>query len=199
MRGLASPHPFLGANTAEPLVSGSLLGWVGEVLLVYVVVRFLFTCVLLVATMEDHSFFRRQACLQDTSWAGRFQRVWLFLRPFVLEWLRFPGEHSGDYVSVLLFVGLKRTSRFPRLWLFLRQFVLGWLRFPGVLSGYLCFVGIMVGMTRRTVFSDTVVDSGSGMCFAGFVGEDAFCAVVPLVVLRPKMLCILVGMDRKDS
>ena len=31
VRGLASPHPFLGANTAEPLVSGSLLGGVRAV------------------------------------------------------------------------------------------------------------------------------------------------------------------------
>ena len=34
----------------------------------------------------------------------------VFLRPFVLEWLRFPGEHSGGLRIVLrLFVGLKRT------------------------------------------------------------------------------------------
>ena len=34
-----------------------------------VVVRLLFTGVLLVATMEDGSFFRRPACLEDTGWA----------------------------------------------------------------------------------------------------------------------------------
>ena len=37
--------------------------------------------------------------------------MWLFLRLFVLGWLRFPGEHSGDlrFFGGLLFVGLKRT------------------------------------------------------------------------------------------
>ena len=42
-----------------------------------------------------------------------------------------------------------------------------------------------------------VVDCGSGMFMAGFAGEDAICAVFPMVVGRPKMLGILVGMDPK--
>ena len=62
---------------------------------------------------------------------------------------------------------------------------------------------VLVGMDQKDSFQRhsgrAHVDSGSGMCFAGFIGEKAFCAVVPLVVCRPKMLCILVGMDRKDS
>ena len=33
---------------------------------------------------------------------------WLFLRPFTVEWLRFPGVPCGS-VLLLLFVGLKRT------------------------------------------------------------------------------------------
>ena len=44
-----------------------------------------------------------------------------------------------------------------------------------------------------------VVDSGSGMCKAGFAGEDAPRAIFPSIVGRPKMPGIMVGMDQKDS
>merc|ERR1711959_83723 len=44
-----------------------------------------------------------------------------------------------------------------------------------------------------------VVDNGSGMCKAGFVGDDAPRAVFPSIVGRPKMPGIMVGMDQKDS
>ena len=40
---------------------------------------------------------------------------------------------------------------------------------------------------------------GSGMCLAGFVGDDTFCAVFPSVVDRPRMLGIMAGMAQKDS
>ena len=43
------------------------------------------------------------------------------------------------------------------------------------------------------------VDCGSGMFMACFAGEDAIRAVFPLIVDRPRMLGILVGMDQKDS
>ena len=52
-----------------------------------------------------------------------------------------------------------------------------------------CFFSFAGLVAPRAVLPD------SGMCKAGF----AFCAVFPLVVARPKMLGILVGMDQKDS
>ena len=43
------------------------------------------------------------------------------------------------------------------------------------------------------------MDNGSGMCKAGFAGDDAPRAVFPSIVGRPKMPGIMVGMDQKDS
>jgi len=47
--------------------------------------------------------------------------------------------------------------------------------------------------------SALVIDNGSGMCKAGFAGDDAPRAVFPSIVGRPKMPGIMVGMDQKDS
>jgi len=44
-----------------------------------------------------------------------------------------------------------------------------------------------------------VVDNGSGICKAGFAGDDAPRAVFPSIVGRPKHLNIMVGCDQKDS
>jgi len=44
-----------------------------------------------------------------------------------------------------------------------------------------------------------VVDNGSGMCKAGFAGDDAPRAVFPSIVGRAKMPGIMVGMDQKDA
>ena len=44
-----------------------------------------------------------------------------------------------------------------------------------------------------------MVDNGSGMCKAGFAGDDAPRAVFPSIVGRPKMPGIMVGMDQKDA
>ena len=44
-----------------------------------------------------------------------------------------------------------------------------------------------------------VVDNGSGMCKAGFAGDDAPRAVFPSIVGRPKHPGIMVGMDPKDA
>ena len=44
-----------------------------------------------------------------------------------------------------------------------------------------------------------VVDNGSGMCKAGFAGDDAPRAVFPSLVGRPKHPGIMVGMDQKDA
>ena len=40
---------------------------------------------------------------------------------------------------------------------------------------------------------------GSGMCKAGFAGDDAPRAVFPSIVGRPKHPGIMVGMDQKDA
>ncbi|XP_068952106.1 beta-actin-like protein 2 isoform X4 [Petaurus breviceps papuanus] len=47
--------------------------------------------------------------------------------------------------------------------------------------------------------SALVVDNGSGMCKAGFGGDDAPRAVFPSIVGRPKHQGVMVGMGQKDS
>ncbi|GMI52381.1 hypothetical protein ScalyP_jg2060 [Parmales sp. scaly parma] len=44
-----------------------------------------------------------------------------------------------------------------------------------------------------------VVDNGSGMCKAGFAGDDAPRAVFPSIVGRPKHPGIMVGMEARDA
>ncbi|KAJ5073577.1 actin [Anaeramoeba ignava] len=44
-----------------------------------------------------------------------------------------------------------------------------------------------------------VIDNGSGMCKAGFAGDDAPRAVFPSIVGRPRHLGVMVGMGQKDS
>ncbi|ULT80762.1 hypothetical protein L3Y34_010963 [Caenorhabditis briggsae] len=44
-----------------------------------------------------------------------------------------------------------------------------------------------------------VVDNGSGMCKAGFAGDDAPSAVFPSIVGRPRHQGVMVGMGQKDS
>lgn len=44
-----------------------------------------------------------------------------------------------------------------------------------------------------------VVDNGSGMCKAGFAGDDAPRAVFPSIVGRPRHLGVMVGMGQKVS
>merc|ERR1711862_782891 len=44
-----------------------------------------------------------------------------------------------------------------------------------------------------------VVDNGSGMCKAGFAGDDAPRAVFPSVVGRPRHQGVRVGMGQKDA
>merc|ERR1712130_543232 len=43
-----------------------------------------------------------------------------------------------------------------------------------------------------------VVDNGSGMCKAGFAGDDAPRAVFPSIVGRPRHQGVMVGMGQKD-
>ena len=44
-----------------------------------------------------------------------------------------------------------------------------------------------------------VLDNGSGMCKAGFAGDDAPRAVFPSIVGRPRGQGVMVGMGQKDS
>jgi Actin and related proteins len=44
-----------------------------------------------------------------------------------------------------------------------------------------------------------VVDNGSGMCKAGFAGDDAPRAVFPSIVGRPRHTSVMAGMGQKDS
>ena len=44
-----------------------------------------------------------------------------------------------------------------------------------------------------------VVDNGSGMCKAGFAGDDSPRAVFPSLVGRPRQQSVMVGMGQKDS
>ncbi|THD20839.1 Cytoplasmic type actin 1 [Fasciola hepatica] len=44
-----------------------------------------------------------------------------------------------------------------------------------------------------------VIDNGSGMCKAGFAGDDAPRAVFPSIVGRPRHVGVMVGMGQKDS
>ena len=60
------------------------------------------------------------------------------------------------------------------------------------------------GLLKTTMAEDEdvqalVVDNGSGMCKAGFAGDDAPRAVFPSIVGRPKHPGIMVGMDQKDA
>jgi len=54
-------------------------------------------------------------------------------------------------------------------------------------------------MAESDEIAALVVDNGSGMCKAGFAGDDAPRSVFPSIVGRPKMPGIMVGMDQKDS
>ena len=54
-----------------------------------------------------------------------------------------------------------------------------------------------IGWTEMLVVA-VVVDNGSGMCKAGFAGDDAPRSVFPTVVGRPKMPGIMVGLDQKE-
>ena len=44
-----------------------------------------------------------------------------------------------------------------------------------------------------------VIDNGSGMCKAGFAGDDAPRAVFPSIVGRPRHTGVMVAMGQKDS
>ncbi|XP_013393874.1 actin, cytoplasmic 2 [Lingula anatina] len=54
-------------------------------------------------------------------------------------------------------------------------------------------------MTTYEEIAAVVVDNGSGMCKAGFAGDDAPRAVFPAIVGRPRYQIQMAGMGNKDS
>jgi len=46
---------------------------------------------------------------------------------------------------------------------------------------------------------NNVIDNGSGMCKAGFAGEDAPRSVFPSIIGKPKNKAWMVGMGNKDT
>merc|ERR1712139_48196 len=56
----------------------------------------------------------------------------------------------------------------------------------------------LVAMAEEEVAA-LVVDNGSGMCKAGFAGDDAPRAVFPSIIGRPRQPGVMVGMGQKDS
>ncbi|CAE7867984.1 unnamed protein product, partial [Symbiodinium necroappetens] len=64
------------------------------------------------------------------------------------------------------------------------------------------FPASFLAQSKELAMSDEVValvvDNGSGMCKAGFSGDDAPRTVFPSIIGRPKMPGIMVGMDSKD-
>jgi len=54
-------------------------------------------------------------------------------------------------------------------------------------------------MARDDEVAALVVDNGSGMCKAGFAGDDAPRAVFPSIVGRPRHQSLMVGMGQKDA
>ena len=54
-------------------------------------------------------------------------------------------------------------------------------------------------MAEEEEIAALVIDNGSGMCKAGFAGDDAPRAVFPSIVGRPKHHGVMVGMGQKDA
>merc|ERR1711894_737403 len=64
--------------------------------------------------------------------------------------------------------------------------------------GY-CFFNLKKNKMCDEDTAALVVDNGSGMCKAGFAGDDAPRAVFPSIVGRPRHQGVMVGMGQKDS
>lgn len=54
-------------------------------------------------------------------------------------------------------------------------------------------------MSAEDEVAALVVDNGSGMCKAGFAGDDAPRVVFPSIIGRPRQPGVMVGMGQKDS
>merc|ERR1712038_2221779 len=67
----------------------------------------------------------------------------------------------------------------------------------GNFTGQSIYCGKKAALTTGNVMP--VGDNGSGMCKAGFAGDDAPRAVFPSIVGRPRHQGVMVGMGRKDA
>merc|ERR1712003_349218 len=65
--------------------------------------------------------------------------------------------------------------------------------------GCYCIVHLTTSLNMEDETPAIVVDNGSGMCKAGFAGDDAPRAVFPSIVGRPRHQGVMVGMGRKDA
>ena len=61
---------------------------------------------------------------------------------------------------------------------------------------YLC---IMSSIANNDDIAGVVIDNGSGMCKAGFSGEDAPRAVFPAITGHPRYDIVMAGMGVKDT
>jgi len=64
------------------------------------------------------------------------------------------------------------------------------------------YLACLIEEARTKTMADMaalVVDNGSGMCKAGFAGDDAPRAVFPSIIGRPRMRNIMVGTEQKDT
>ena len=80
------------------------------------------------------------------------------------------------------------------------EFFKSWVRKDFSLLKFICFSE----QNRKLTMCDDdtyalVVDNGSGMCKAGFAGDDAPRCVFPSIVGRPRHQGVMVGMGSKDS
>jgi len=72
----------------------------------------------------------------------------------------------------------------------------------GEFNSILLYLYTMAQQQQQGDYDDVqavVVDNGSGMCKAGFAGDDAPRAVFPSIVGRPKHSVGMIGMGNKDS
>ena len=95
-----------------------------------------------------------------------------------------------------------RARRRQRQW-----FVSRWLRWfsssravSPSFDGKLMLSSIMGAMDEKDTYAVAapVVDSGGGMCYAGFAGCGSPRGMFPSVVVRPKMVYIMAGMTRRQ-
>ena len=66
-------------------------------------------------------------------------------------------------------------------------------------SGSHCMLILYLSRMCDDDVAALVVDNGSGMCKAGFAGDDAPRAVFPSIVGRPRHQGVMVGMGQKDA
>ena len=66
------------------------------------------------------------------------------------------------------------------------------------MAGFAGYVALRSVFLYSSAGAPFVVDNGD-MCMADFAGDDAYHAVFPLFLGRPKILGILFGMEVKDS